>query len=181
MASLSSINLENLVGQTVVSRPLVIDQEHLSMFAESTYLSDEYVDLTISRNNALGPTLVDGFLLLSLLVHFSFDKPFIEVEGAYGFNYGLDRVRFTKPVMVGESVTVERTVTEARPVGETRARVVEHVVMTKSGEAEPVMVADWVMLYIDRISEENADRSTSDVIPEPTSPEKLSRGSGDSR
>lgn len=166
MGALADINLDELVGTTLVSKPLVIDQEHLSMFAESTYLSEEYVDLTTSRNNALGPTLVDGFLLLSLLVHFSFDKPFVEVEGAYGFNYGLDRVRFTKPVMVGESVTVERTVTDARAVGTTRARIVEHIVMTKTGETEPVMIADWVMLYIDRHAEEAAEKS----VPEGGAP-----------
>ncbi|MCG7439940.1 MaoC/PaaZ C-terminal domain-containing protein [Corynebacterium freneyi] len=146
----------DLVGEVRTSNPLTIDQEHLSMFAKASYLEDEYVDLTTSRNNALGPELVDGFLLLSLLVHFSFDKPFIQVEGAYGFNYGLDRVRFTKPVMVGETVTVTRTVIDARAVGDTRARVVEHVVMTKEGETDPVMVADWVMLYVDRLAEEAA-------------------------
>ena len=155
MEALADINLDDLVGTSLTSKPLVIDQEHLSQFAQATYLDDDHVDLTTSRNNALGPTLVDGFLLLSLLVHFSFDKPFIQVDGAYGFNYGLDRVRFTKPVMAGEAVTVERTVTDARPVGTTRARVVEHIVMTKAGETEPVMVADWVMLYIDSNAEEN--------------------------
>lgn len=154
MTALKQIDLNKIIGMSLTSEPLVIDQDHLSMFAKATYLDEQYVDLSISRNNALGSGLVDGFLLLSLLVYFSFDKPFIELDGAYGFNYGLDRVRFTKPVMVNDSVTVQRTVTDVRRVGETRARVVEQVIMTKVGESEPVMVADWVVLYIDRVAEE---------------------------
>ncbi|CAQ05864.1 hypothetical protein cu1905 [Corynebacterium urealyticum DSM 7109] len=154
MLSMKDVDLQGLVGARLESGYLKIDQRHLSEFSHSTFLDEKYVDLTISRNNALGPELVDGFLLLSLLTYFSFDQPFIEVEGAYGFNYGLDSVRFTAPVMVDEEVRVVREIKSAVLKTDTRARVVESVTMYRRGSTQPVMVADWVMMYVDRLAEE---------------------------
>ncbi len=88
---------EQLLGHQDVSGWLTIDRAHLSEFAHATYLDPAYVDLTPSRNHALGPDLVDGFLLLSLLVQFEFAVPLVQTDGRYGYNYGLDRVRFTAP------------------------------------------------------------------------------------
>lgn len=49
-----------------------LDRDHLRMFAWPTYLDEEHVDLTTSRNNPYGHDLVDGFLLLSLQLYFKF-------------------------------------------------------------------------------------------------------------
>ena len=94
---------EQLLGHEDVSGWLTIDLAHLREFAHATYLDPAYVDLTPSRNHALGPDLVDGFLLLSLLVHFEFAVPLVQTDGRYGYNYGLDRVRFTGPVFAGQA------------------------------------------------------------------------------
>lgn len=153
MATLESLNPTTFVGTTLTSKPLKIDEEHLKAFSFSTYLDENYVDLTVSRNNALGPELVDGFLLLSLLTYFSFDKPIIDLEGAYGFNYGLDKVRFTSPVMVNEEVYVTRTVTDVKPVSPTRARIAETVEMKRASNDELVMIAEWITYMIDGAEE----------------------------
>lgn len=153
--ALTAFDTASIIGTTSVSEPLTIDQDHLSSFAFSTYLDENYVDLTVSRNNALGPELVDGFLLLSLLTYFSFSKPFLDVEGAYAFNYGLDRVRFTAPVFVGEQVYAERTVTDIDVKSSTRARVTEHVELKKP-DGTLVLVAEWISLFIDGAAEREA-------------------------
>lgn len=138
------------LGTTTVSEWLEIDQEHLSEFGHSTYLDPAHVDMTPSRNHALGPTLVDGFMLLSLLVHFDFASPTVNVTGGYGFNYGLDRVRFTAPVFVGERVRVRREVVEAEKRSDTRVRLVTDVTMeVDRDQPETVMVARWVTLAVD--------------------------------
>ncbi len=143
-----------LVGRTETSDWLTIDQEHLSEFGHSTYLDDKYVDLTPSRNNALGPELVDGFMLLSLLVYFDFSSPLMYRPGMYGFNYGLDRVRFTKPVFVGERVRIRREIIEAESRGPNRLRVVSDIVMeVDREEPETVMIARWIMMPIDGAGE----------------------------
>ena len=105
--------VEQLLGREDVSDWVTVDCEHLREFAHATYLDPAYVDLTPSRNHALGPDLVDGFLLLSLLVHFEFAVPLVRTDGRYGYNYGLDRVRFTAPVFAGQAVRVRREVVDA--------------------------------------------------------------------
>lgn len=154
MKSFAEIDLTDLVGQEIESDLLTVEEDRLEAFSFASYLTENDVDLTVSKNNVLGPDLVDGFLLLSLLVHFSFDKPALNVEGAYAFNYGFDNVRFTAPVMVGEPIYVKRQILQTELVSPTRARVKERIKMLKPGQEKPVMVADWIMLYIDRHSEE---------------------------
>jgi len=154
MKSLAEIDLTDLVGKKIESELLTVEKDRLEAFSFASFLTEHDVDLTISKNNMLGPDLVDGFLLLSLLVHFSFDKPALNLEGAYAFNYGFDNVRFTAPVMVGEAIYVKREILQAELASPTRARVKERIEMVKPGQDKPVMVADWIMLYIDRHSEE---------------------------
>src|ERR1700691_5821742 len=95
-----------------VSGWLTIDREHLAGFAFSTYLTAD----ALGRSLPPSPThdLVDGFLLLSLVAHADLALPLLDPTTTYAYNYGLDRVRFTRPVHVGESVRVSRTVTRVR-------------------------------------------------------------------
>lgn len=149
--------LSKKIGETHVSQWLEIDQEHLSEFGHSTYLDPAYVDLTVSKNNALGPTLVDGFMLLSLLVHFDFAQPVIDIEGGYGFNYGFDRVRFTQPVFVNEAVRVKRTIVDVQEKSPTRHLITYDITLEVQRD-EPVtaMVARWIVMSIDGASEATA-------------------------
>lgn len=144
-----------LIGRDQTSDWLTIDEEHLRAFAFSTFLDEEHVDLTTSRNHALGPELVDGFLLLSLLVHFDFANPMADMPGGYGFNYGFDRVRFTAPMFVDEAVRLKRTVVEVDLKTPTRALITYDTVMEVRREApETVMVARWLVMAVDGATEE---------------------------
>lgn len=138
-----------LIGHTDTSEWLEMDQEHLSAFAKGSYLEPERVDLTVSRNNAFGPTLVDGFLLLSLLVYFDFSSPLAPVEGGYGLNYGVDRVRFTKPVFVGDRVRLKRVVAEAKSKSATRVLVTLDTEIEVEGSEQSAMYARWLYLLVD--------------------------------
>lgn len=140
---------ERLLGHEDVSAWLTIDREHLREFSHATYLDPAYVDLTPSRNHTLGPDLVDGFLLLSLVVHFEFAQPLMQTDGRYGYNYGLDRVRFTRPVFAGQAVRVRRTVTAVQRKSASRVLVTVDHAMEAQDSPEPVMVARWLMLYVD--------------------------------
>lgn len=145
--------LEQMVGKSDTSDWLTIDQEHLSGFAAATYLEPDRVDLTPSRNNAMGPELVDGFLLLSLLVYFDFSSPLLKLAGGYGFNYGLDRVRFTAPLFVDHKVRLHRTVVGVTPKSPTRALVTVDSTM-ESDQGDTVMVARWLYLLVDGAAEQ---------------------------
>lgn len=134
------------VGETFyVSDWFTIDEEHLRRFSWSTYLDDEHVDLTPSRNNPMGSDLIDGFLLLSLLTYFNFKHAPRTQDETYGYNYGLNRVRFTSPVMLGERVRLESTVAAAEPRSG-GVRLTTDNVLHVEGREKPAMVAQWVTL-----------------------------------
>lgn len=143
-------DLPKWIGQElVVSDWLPVDRAHLQAFAAASYLTDADVDLTVSRRNPLGADLVDGFLLLALLPHFHFrTPPFALAPGSYGFNYGVDRVRFLVPVMVGQRVRCR-----VRLLGAQERRPGEYLVKTEDtleleGSEKPAMVAEWLVLVV---------------------------------
>lgn len=124
-----------------------LDQEHLREFAHATYLDEEHVDLTFSKNNPFGSDLVDGFWMVSMLLHFNFKYGRTTSEGAYGFNYGLDRVRFTAPLMLGERIRVRSVIKDMRDHRD-GLLVKTTNTMEVEGKDKPCMVADLLLLTI---------------------------------
>lgn len=137
---------------------LAIDASHLSAFATASYLDPEHADLTASKNNPLGATLVDGFLLTSLLTMFHFNHSPVMGEGIYGFNYGLDRVRYTLPVFLGQRIRCVSTIANAiqRPDGS--VLVTTDNTIEVDGESKPAMVARWLTLFATREDGINVER-----------------------
>lgn len=137
------------VGQTLFTSPwTTVDQDHLQQFAWSTYLDPEHTDLTVSRNNPLGSDLVDGFLLLSLLTSLHFNNSPFNAEGLYGLNYGLDRVRFTSPVFVGENIRCVCVVESVEAKGNGRFLIKTANTLEVEGREKPAMVAEWISLFV---------------------------------
>jgi len=154
MSTLLSIKQpETLIGHKETSDWLTIDEEHLKAFAHASYLEADRIDLTPSRNHALGPELVDGFLLLSLLVYFDFASPLFRTEGGYGFNYGVDRVRFTQPVYVGQRVRLHRTVADIKQKTPTRMLATMDTELEVEGSDKPAMIARWLLMLVDGAGE----------------------------
>ncbi|WP_154402265.1 MaoC/PaaZ C-terminal domain-containing protein [Ornithinimicrobium cavernae] len=142
-------HMQDLTGRSETSEWLQIDESHLKDFARASYLEPDRVDLTPSRNHAMGPTLVDGFLMLSLLVYFDFASQLFRIPGGYGFNYGLDRVRFTKPVFVGDRVRLTRTVVDVVHKSPTRLLVTLDCELEMESTGETAMVARWLYMIVD--------------------------------
>lgn len=124
---------------------LTLDSAHLTQFAWSTYLDDQYVNLAPSRANPYGPDLIDGFLLLGLLTYFRFKYAPRQPGLSWGLNYGLNRVRFITPVTLADSI---RLVAKLTAVSERAGGVLldtENSIYLKNSE-KPAMVADWLTL-----------------------------------
>ncbi len=144
---ISFAELPTLVGKTAyVSDWMAVDREHLQMFAKSCYLEPENVDMSFSKNNAFGSDLVDGFLLLSMLVFWNFKDFPMKSDRAWGLNYGLNRVRWITPVMVGDKVQAECKVVSMEPRGDGWLGVLD-VTVTKEGAERPAMTAEWLCLF----------------------------------
>ena len=122
-----------------------LDEDHLRQFSHATYLDPEHVDLTISNNNPYGADLVDGFWMVSMLLYFNFNYGRRESDKEYGFNYGLNRVRFTAPLMLGERIRVRSTITGLERRGEGVLVTTENV-MEIEGKDKPCMVAELLLL-----------------------------------
>lgn len=126
-----------------------LDEDHLRQFSYSTYLDPEHVDLTISKNNPFGADLVDGFWMVSMLLYFNFKYGRRESDKEYGFNYGLNRVRFTAPLMLGERIRVRSTIKDVRRRGDGVLVTTENV-MEVEGKDKPCMVAELLLLRLTR-------------------------------
>ena len=90
-------DLATTFGGTCFRSPwMSIDRPHLPQFAYATYL-DPANRPDGEQEQPAGHTLVDGFPADDMLTAFHFTNSPVAGDGLYGFNYGMDRVRFTHP------------------------------------------------------------------------------------
>ena len=120
--------------ELAVSDWLTIDQNMVTTFATTTLDPDwMHVDVARSRESSpYGGTIVQGFLMLSLVIYFGHMGGTQPRDTAYALNYGLDRVRFLTPCgrapacaimwFSRTSTSAPRTVTCRRPRTRSRSR-----------------------------------------------------------
>jgi acyl dehydratase len=124
-----------------------ITQEQVSAFADAT--GDHqwiHVDLERAAAGPFGTTIAHGYLTVALLPVFMTE--IFRVENlTMGINYGLDRVRFPAPVLVGSKIRAEATLTDVRQthlgtLAHIRARV------EAEGQSKAACVADTLSLFV---------------------------------
>ena len=99
------------VGQNIGrSRPILITQQMIDRFAD---LTDDHHWIHVDTERAArempdGKTIAHGLLVLSFAPKLKDDTYTIRTRGK-GLNYGYDRVRFIRPVQVGDSVRLSVT------------------------------------------------------------------------
>ncbi|MBB2914828.1 acyl dehydratase [Streptosporangium becharense] len=124
-----------------------VTQEQVNLFAHAT--GDHqwiHVDVEKAKQGPFGTTVAHGYLSLSLLP--SFMGELLKVGGlAMGINYGLDKVRFPAPVLVGSRV---RAGAELVDLKETSSGYLANIRMTVEieGQTKPACVAETLSLYI---------------------------------
>ncbi len=98
-------DLQALVGQDIgCSAWMPVDQARIDQFAQAT--GDHqwiHTDPARAAGGPFGATVAHGFLTLSLLPSL-FETAFVIDDVRMGVNYGLNRVRFMSPVLVGSRV-----------------------------------------------------------------------------
>lgn len=139
--------LDSLIGQVAYESDwMSIDREHLGLFAKSCYLEADRVDMTFSQNNAFGSDLVDGFLLLSMLVFWNFKDFPLKDQDVWGLNYGLNKVRWLTPVMVGDNLRAKCRVLDMQRRGDGWLGTLD-VTIEKEDADRPAMKAEWLCLF----------------------------------
>ena len=129
-----------------VSDWLTITQDRIDLFADAT--GDHqwiHVDAERAASGPFGRTVAHGYLTLSLVPEL-FAGLLELTDLTRGVNYGIERLRFTAPVLVDSSVRLAGTVLNARRKadGAVEYRVALRVEI--AGSERPAMVAESLFL-----------------------------------
>jgi acyl dehydratase len=137
-----------LVGQEVaVSDWVTISQEQINLFAQATG-DHQWIHVDVPRATAgpFGAPIAHGFLTLALLPQF-FDNALCITEARMGVNYGLNKVRFTKPVPVGSRLRARITLLACDPIEGGGRQMAWSVAVEREGSTKPVCVAESLARY----------------------------------
>ncbi|WP_232680995.1 MaoC family dehydratase [Nocardioides sp. R-C-SC26] len=124
-----------------------IDQQRVDTFAEAT--GDHqwiHVDVERSKTGPFGGTIAHGYLTLSLVPWLGSEIFDFATPGAK-LNYGVNKVRFPSPVLVGKRVrsTITLGACDDLPAG--KQVTLKHVIEIE-GESKPACVAESVVLLL---------------------------------
>lgn len=139
--------IPDLVGKTLgPSSWRTITQEQVNQFADLTGDHNPiHVDPEVAKASPFGGTIVHGYFTLSLVVPMM-DEYFEVTDMGTGVNYGIDKLRFPAPVLVGSRVRTSSVITE---VTEVPGGVQVHTTTTfeVEGGKKPVAVSAMVVRY----------------------------------
>lgn len=143
---------EDFVGRELaVSDWMPLDQARVNMFAEATrHTHWMHTDPErAARESPYGGSLAHGFLMLSLISHFIDACDLRPADSAYALNYGVDKVRFLAPVVVGDGVRVRDRIkllsAEPRKDG-LLARTAHEIEV--DGLDRPAVYAEYLALWV---------------------------------
>ena len=137
------------VGEEVATSDwITVTQEMVDAFAGATLDRDwMHVDVARSqRESPFGDTIVQGFLMSSLVIHFSHRCGILPVDSAYGLNYGIDRARYLTPVRTGSRVRDRILLSDFRERGANRYLMKTRHTIEVEGAEKPAAVVEWLAL-----------------------------------
>ncbi|MEX1126867.1 MAG: MaoC family dehydratase [Acidimicrobiia bacterium] len=140
--------LESLVGQEIgVSDWMEMTQDRVDTFADAT---DDHqwihVDPELAAQGPFGGTIAHGFLTLALTVTLAGQVELDVGEPTMAINYGLEKVRFPAPALVGARIRARVTLVGVSEVPG-GIQVNRQVTIEVEGSEKPAMVAETVSRY----------------------------------
>jgi len=149
MPLLNQDNLLDLVGQSIgTSSWIKVEQSRIDAFAECTG-DRQWIHIDVERarrESPFGAPVAHGFLTLSLLPIATYEL-LSGLNAAQSVNYGIDKLRFMSPVLVGSRVRnhMKLLAAEPREDGWTLLRTENTVEI--EGQAKPALVAVSLGLF----------------------------------
>lgn len=140
-------------GPLALSDWIAIDQARVDAFADATFHT-HWLHTDPARARAESPypgTVAHGFLVLSLINHAIDQCGLRPNDSPYGLNYGVDKVRFLKPMSVGEGFRVRDRITLIE------AQMRDAGLFTRTGHAfeiegddgeKPCVVAEYLSVWV---------------------------------
>lgn len=147
----STLSIEELpaaVGRTFGPTDwLTIEQSRVDQFAEAT--GDHqwiHTDPEAAKSGPFGATIAHGYLTLSLSSYFA--PQLIEVDGiSMGINYGVDKVRFPSPVLVGTRIRAGAEIIDVTPI-EGGFQVKTKFTVEQEATGKPACIIESVSRYL---------------------------------
>ena len=140
--------IESATGEEVGTTEWVeITQERVDQFAEAT--GDHqwiHVDVEKAKDGPFGGTIAHGYLTLSLIPWLSSQVIDLQTSGAK-LNYGVNKVRFPNPLLVGSRVRLVATVGSITEIPAGRQLTLKYVVEIEDQD-KPACVAETVVLLL---------------------------------
>lgn len=144
----SFADLEKLVGSSLgVSEFYQFKQEQINMFADAT-LDHQWIHCDVEKAKAespFGDTIAHGYLTISMLPHL-WDQ-IVEVRNLkLQVNYGIEKLKFNQPVLVGSRVRLHaKVVSVVNLRGVTKANI--GMKLEIEGNAKSAYEGEIVFLY----------------------------------
>lgn len=141
-----------LVGETVVSTPLTIDEDTRLAFASATWVDKVSAEYT---TRSAEPHYISGFHLLSIMDGALGEVFRFDAELVSSVFYGVDRVRFVATANVGEVFVLSTKIVSAISRGMGRLVMYESSLVGHNDPHRLVYVACWSVLHrpIERVVE----------------------------
>jgi acyl dehydratase len=125
---------------------VTVTQEMINNFAKAT-LDHQWIhtDIERAKETPYGGTIAHGFLTLSLLTKFLEDLMHVN-SMEIGMNYGLNKVRFMRPVPAGSKVRMKATLFDVEDYRGNGVKATLNTVLEVENSLKPVCVAEWMIL-----------------------------------
>jgi acyl dehydratase len=137
-------SIPQFVGQgEAISEWIEVTQEHINHFADAT--GDRqwiHTDPDRAKTGPFGATIAHGFFTLSLMPQF-FVKTFWIKNQKMGINYGVNKVRFTAPVLIGSQLRAKISLKSCVAI-DNGMQSVWSVIVECKGSDKPVCVAETI-------------------------------------
>lgn len=137
--------LRSLLGENIgPSAPITVDQARIDLFAEATG-DRQWIHVVPERatDGPYGATIAHGYLTLSLIPVFNAELVQLAFGGAR-VNYGVNKVRFPAPVLVGSAVTATVSFTDVTENAAGALVTAKYVL--DAGGAKPACIAETLVL-----------------------------------
>ena len=136
-----------MIPKSIVSDWMVVSQDQIRKFADAT-CDPQWIHVDparAERESPFGGTIAHGFLTLSLIGALLRKTKALD-EFRMSVNYGLNRVRFTAPVLSGSRIRGRFDADSIEEKSEA-VKVVWSVTVEREESATPCCVAEWIVLY----------------------------------
>ncbi len=149
-------NADEWIGEKIgVSEWVDIDQVQVNVFGEvSRWHKPGHCDPESAKDGPYGGTLIHGFHMVSLLSYFCESSGLRPQDGSHSLNYGLDKVRVLKPVVIGDGVRLRSHVSilevTEKPDGQRLIKSKHEV--EQAGKDEPVLYAEYLSYWFPKKS-----------------------------